>query len=298
MSQSDPSVPVVQSSSSQDNLESSVPKPLTLKFWGVRGEIPTPGQHTLRYGGNTSCVSLESPENLLIFDVGTGIRVLGKYLLSRMPVEAHVFLSHCHWDRIQGFPFFVPAFIPINRFHLYGTAATNGDSMKQRLSEQMQPPNFPVPIEIMGADLKFHHLDPGEALKLEGMEIETCCLNLVHQTLGYRVKYDNRIVVYATNIPAKVGQIDTDLMALVENADVLIYDTQSLGIDDPDEKASSEDWNWKSGIEIAKKAGVKQLVMFHHHPSYNDDSLDRIERQMQAVFPNGKLAREGMEIVV
>ncbi|MDJ1179443.1 MBL fold metallo-hydrolase [Roseofilum sp. BLCC_M91] len=300
MSQSDPSVPVVKPASSPDDTESFVPSPLTLKFWGVRGDIPTPGEQTIRYGGNTSCVTLETSKNLLIFDAGTGVRVLGKYLLSRMPVEAHLFLSHCQWDRIQGFPFFVPAFIPINRFYVYGSSAVNGDSMGQRLKEQMQPPNFPVPIDIMGSELNFRDIDPGEVLKLESMDIHTYCLNPINQTLGYRVHTQNHSVVYATDIEANTDELDPHLINLAKEADVLIYDTHTWTIDEQGAKGNPQpkDWNWKSGIEVAKKAGVKQLVMFHHDPGYTDDSLDRIERQIQAVFPQGKLAREGMEIAI
>ncbi|MBP0031076.1 MBL fold metallo-hydrolase [Roseofilum sp. Guam] len=300
MSQSDPSVPVVKPASSADYTESVVPSPLTIKFWGVRGDIPTPGEQTVRYGGNTSCVTLETPQHFLIFDAGTGVRVLGKYLLSRMPVEAHLFLSHCQWDRIQGFPFFVPAFIPINRFYVYGSSAVNGDSMKDRLKEQMLPPNFPVPIEIMGSDLKFCDVDPGQVLKLEAMEIHTCCLNPINQTLGYRIHYQNQIVVYATDIEADTNELHPELIQLAREADVLIYDTHTWMMDEQGAKGNSQpkDWNWKSGIEVAKKAKVKQLVMFHHDPGYTDDSLDGIERQIQAVFPQGKLAREGMEIVI
>ncbi len=123
-----------------------------IQFWGVRGKISSPGKDTIRYGGNTSCVEMRVGKKRLIFDGGTGLRVLGNKLLSQMPVEAHLFFTNCHWDNIQGFPFFTPAFIPGNCFHIYGAAASNGSSMEQRLARQMQPPTFPVPIQVMQSE--------------------------------------------------------------------------------------------------------------------------------------------------
>ena len=114
-----------------------------ITFWGVRGSIPTPGPSTVQVGGNTSCVEVRAGKAILIFDGGTGLRLLGKKLLPEMPITAHMFFSHVHWDHIQGFPFFEPAFVPGNVFHLYG-----GNNVSRTLGEtlagQMDHPNFPV----------------------------------------------------------------------------------------------------------------------------------------------------------
>jgi phosphoribosyl 1,2-cyclic phosphodiesterase len=128
-------------------------------FWGVRGSIASPGPETVRYGGNTPCVEMRVGSERLIFDGGTGIRVLGRSLLPQMPLEAHIFFTHSHWDHIQGFPFFEPAFTRGNCFHIYGSVAPNGSTIEQRLNDQMLHPNFPVPLQIMGADLKFYESD-------------------------------------------------------------------------------------------------------------------------------------------
>ncbi len=134
----------------------------TIQFWGVRGSIACPGPETVRYGGNTPCIEMRVGSERLIFDGGTGLRVLGQSLLSQMPVEAYMFFTHSHWDHIQGVPFFIPAFVKGNCFHIYGALAPNGASLKQRLTDQMLHPNFPVPLQVMQADLQFNDLKIGE----------------------------------------------------------------------------------------------------------------------------------------
>ena len=127
-----------------------------VRFWGVRGSIPSPGPHTVKYGGNTSCVEMLVGGQRLIFDGGTGLRQLGIALLQQTtPVEAAIFFSHSHWDHIQGFPFFTPAFVPGNRFRIYGAIAPNGATIEQRLDDQMLHPNFPVPLQVMRGNLEF-----------------------------------------------------------------------------------------------------------------------------------------------
>jgi len=127
----------------------------TVHFWGVRGSIACPGPETVRYGGNTPCTEVRIAGHRIILDGGTGLRVLGQQLLRSMPVNAHLFFTHSHWDHIQGFPFFTPAFIPSNCFKIYGAVAPDGSTIEQRLTGQMLHPNFPVPLQIMGASMEF-----------------------------------------------------------------------------------------------------------------------------------------------
>ena len=145
-----------------------------INFWGVRGSIPCPGASTVRYGGNTPCVEMEVGGERLIFDGGTGLRVLGQSLLGKMPVQAHIFFSHSHWDHIQGFPFFVPAFIKGNTFKIYGAVTPNGATIKQRLNDQMLHPNFPVPLQIMQSDLQFYDLDIGKKISYRRYYYRKC----------------------------------------------------------------------------------------------------------------------------
>lgn len=286
--------PSTLNSSSSEHQSAS---PFTIHFWGVRGSIPAPGGGTVRYGGNTSCVEMRVAGKRLIFDGGTGLRVLGKDLMKQMPVEAYMFFSHSHWDHIQGFPFFLPAFVPGNRFHIYGGIAPNGATMQQRLSNQMLHPNFPVPIQVMKSDLKFHDLAPGDVVTLDDITIETGPLNHPNTAIGYRVTWQGHTVVYATDTEHYPDQLDEDLLHLARDADMLIYDACFTDEEYYDEKAPRIGWGhstWQAGLALAKEANVKRPVMFHHDPNHDDDFLDEVEAQVKATFANSLLAKEGM----
>src|SRR3954466_15308685 len=135
-------------------------------FWGVRGSIPSPGPDTVGVGGNTSCVEVRAGKLLLVFDGGTGLRLLGKTLLKEMPITAHLFFSHVHWDHIQGFPFFDPAFVPGNVIHLYGGNNVSR-TLEETLAGQMDPPSFPVHLTDMGAKMTFNDLAAGQKLEID-----------------------------------------------------------------------------------------------------------------------------------
>ncbi len=272
-----------------------------IQFWGVRGSIAVPGSETVRYGGNTSCVEMRVGGKRLVFDGGTGLRVLGKSLLKHMPVEAYLFFSHSHWDHIQGFPFFVPAFVPGNRFHIYGGIAPNGATMEERLSNQMHHPNFPVPMQIMQADLKFYDVTVGDVITIDDIHIETGRLNHPNTAIGYRITWQGKTAVYATDTEHYPDRIDEDLVYLARDADVLIYDACYTDEEYYDLKSPKIGWGhstWQQAIKVAQAASVKKAVMFHHDPNHDDDCLDAIEAQVQTAFPNSLLAREGMILPV
>src|SRR5580704_12207928 len=139
---------------------------MQINFWGVRGSIPTPGPSTVEIGGNTSCVEVRAGKAILIFDGGTGLRLLGKKLLKETPLTAHMFFSHVHWDHIQGFPFFEPAFVRGNVFHLYGGNNVSR-TLEETLEGQMDQPNFPVDLGAMGAKVSFRDLPEGAAVEID-----------------------------------------------------------------------------------------------------------------------------------
>lgn len=272
-----------------------------VQFWGVRGSIPAPSSETVRYGGNTSCVEMRVAGKRLIFDGGTGLRVLGEQLIKQMPVEAYMFFSHSHWDHIQGFPFFKPAFVKGNCFHIYGAIAPNGATMKQRLHDQMLHPNFPVPMQVMQSDLKFYDLFPGDVMNIDDITIETGPLNHPNTAMGYRVTWQGRTVVYATDTEHFPDHMDENLLHLARNANILIYDACYTDEEYYDPKSPKVGWGhstWQEAIKLAKAAGVKRAVVFHHDPNHTDDFLDDVESQVQAIFPNSVLAREGMILPV
>ncbi|WP_448599740.1 MBL fold metallo-hydrolase [Thermoleptolyngbya sp.] len=277
------------------------PQTFTVKFWGVRGSVPTPGVEMVRYGGNTPCVEMQVAGQRIVFDGGTGLRLLGNHLRDEMPVEAHLFFTHTHWDRIQGFPFFAPAFVPGNCFHIYGAAGPNGASIKQRLSDQMLRPNFPVPLQVMQADLKFVDIVPGSVIPIEDVTVEAVSLNRPNGALGYRVTWGGYSVVYATDIERSPDSVEQNLRYLAQDADLLIYDAAYVNnhaLVDPEAATGEQNHGWQTGIDLAIAAKVKQVIMFHHDPGHEDDFLDDIEQDVQSRYPNVKLAREGMVLDV
>lgn len=282
-------------------LETSVSaSEFTVQFWGVRGGIPTPGLETVRYGGNTSCIEIRAGGKRLIFDGGTGLRVLGKRLLYEMPVQGHLFFTHTHWDRIQGFPFFAPAFIEGNHFDIYGAIGANGASIKQRLCDQMLRPNFSVPLQAMRSNLCFHDIAPGSVITLDDVVIETISLNRPHGALGYRVTWNGHSVVYATDTEHSAGHVNQALLYLANQADLLIYDAAyaEYSYYDPNAIALHSPGTWCAGVVAASAVQAKQVVLFHHDPAYEDDLLDRMEIEMQEAFSGARFARESMVIQV
>jgi phosphoribosyl 1,2-cyclic phosphodiesterase len=268
-----------------------------IHFWGVRGSIACPGATTMRYGGNTPCVEMLVGGHRLIFDAGTGIYVLGQSLLAQLPVTGHLFFSHSHWDHIQGFPFFSPAFMAGNAFDIYGATMPSGMTIEQRLSDQMMQPNFPVPLQIMSANLRFHNLEYGMEVNLGDVNVQTGLLNHPGGAMGYRVNWQDRSVAYITDTEHFSTGIDRDVLALVGDADVLIYDCTYTD----EEYPSRVGWGhstWQEGVKLAIAAGVKQLVIFHHDPSHNDDFMDTVGISAAKVFAPTIVAREGMELFV
>ncbi|GGA50547.1 MBL fold metallo-hydrolase [Okeania sp. KiyG1] len=271
----------------------------TVQFWGVRGSIASPGAETVRYGGNTPCVEMRVGGHRLIFDGGTGLRVLGQSLLSQMPVEAHMFFTHTHWDHIQGFPFFAPAFVKKNRFYIYGAVAPNGATIQQRLNDQMLNPNFPVPLQIMGAELKFFDLEISQPVQIGDIVVENALLNHPGEAVGYRINWQGYTAAYVTDTEHFPDRFDENVLFLARQADVLIYDATYTDEEYYSDKSSKIGWGhstWQEAVKIAKAAQVKKLVIFHHDPIHNDDFLDKVGEQVAEKFPNSLMAREGLSI--
>src|SRR5580704_16087873 len=201
---------------------------MQMTFWGVRGSIPTPGQNTVQFGGNTSCVEVRANKAILIFDGGTGLRLLGKKLLKEMPLTAHMFFSHVHWDHIQGFPFFEPAFVAGNVFHLYGGNNVSR-TLEETLAGQMDHPNFPVHLTVMGAKMNFRDLGEGETVEIEDGAggkacVKTASGNHPQGVFAFRVDHGGKAIVYATDTEHYEGRVDEKLVALARSADVFVYD--------------------------------------------------------------------------
>jgi phosphoribosyl 1,2-cyclic phosphodiesterase len=272
---------------------------LTVRFWGVRGSIPCPGLHTARYGGNTPCLEVQTDDCRLIFDGGTGLRVLGQSLLQEMPVEAHIFFTHTHWDHIQGFPFFTPAFIRGNCFHIYGVRGPLHQTIEKRLTEQMLHPNFPVPLQVMGGNLKFYDLPIGHTLELKNLAIHNEALNHPGGSVGYRLDWQEVSVSYITDTEHYPQRLDPNVLKLAHQVDVLIIDSTYTDAEYYESGYSKVGWGhstWQEAVKIAKAAEVKQLVLFHHDPLHDDEFMDQVADLAQEAFPNTIVAKEGLEL--
>ena len=275
---------------------------MRVRFWGVRGSIASAGPYTAEVGGNTSCVEVRcgdasGAETLIVFDAGTGLRLLGESL--RGPVRAHLFLSHLHWDHIQGFPFFAPAYAPGNRIELYAPerCAADGD-VRAALAAQMRPPHFPVGLEAMRAELHFQPIAAGAEVRVGAARVRAAAARHPNGCLAYRVSAGGRSLVYATDTehdPA--GGLDGELLELARGADLLVYDAQYT----TEEYAGKRGWGHSTaaeGARLARAAGVGRLVLFHHDPAHDDGQVARIEAATRALFPATSAAREGATVTL
>jgi phosphoribosyl 1,2-cyclic phosphodiesterase len=279
-----------------------------ITFWGVRGSIPTPGPNTVHFGGNTSCVEVRAGKAILIFDGGTGLRLLGKKLLREMPLTAHMFFSHVHWDHIQGFPFFEPAFVAGNEFHLYGGNNVSR-TLEETLAGQMDHPNFPVHLTAMGAKMTFRDLREGETVEVADgaggvVRIKNASGNHPQGVYAFRVEHGGRVFVYATDTEHYQDRIDDKLLALARDAHVFVYDSQYT----PEEYAGAaglggpkKGWGhstFEEGVRLAETAGARKLVLFHHDPTQSDAAVREKERRAKALFPDVIAAHEGLSLEV
>jgi phosphoribosyl 1,2-cyclic phosphodiesterase len=275
-----------------------------LSFWGVRGSTPTVDPATWRYGGNTPCLELVAPDRTqFILDCGTGLRMLGSRWAApdagRFP-ETHIFVTHYHWDHIQGIPFFAPLYAENNEFHFYSFRSKflGRDSLKQVFEAQMALPYFPVDMSAMNAKRKFQEVAGGESFTIGENKITTRWLNHPQGCLGFRIETPAGIVVYATDNEPGDAKLDASLRELASDADIFINDAQFT----PEQlETTRRGWGhstWLEGVRVARQANAKTLVLFHHDPDSTDRMVDTILRQAREEFDSVFAASEGMVITL
>jgi len=273
---------------------------MRVKFWGVRGSTPTPQAENMRYGGNTSCVEVRVGEQLYIFDCGTGFRVLGQQLQDefgekKLPLSAHVFVSHFHWDHIQGIPFFRPLYDRADSQFIFHCSSRTR-SLKQVMDEQMASPYFPVNLSQMQAQQKFYDIDSGQLNLEDGVQIQTSWLNHPQGCMGFRMETKDGVMVYATDNEPGDAAFDKGVRKLAEGADVLIYDAQYLPEEYAAEKRGWGHSHWREAVNVVMESGAKELVLFHHDPDHTDVVIDKIVHDARNYYPKVRAAAEGMEI--
>ena len=269
-----------------------------LRFWGVRGTVPTPDADKLQFGGNTICLSASlGDREHLILDCGSGLRLLGNHLAQLRPGFArryNIFLSHYHFDHVSGLPFFHPLYDPRNTIRFHGFAS-DGRSVQEVLETLIAPPYFPVKLAGVPARVEYVTAD-GSPRVVRDVRIN--CLPLRHPngSLSYRLEHGRRRIVFATDHEHGDPKTDQALIRFSEGAEYLIYDATYI----PGEYESlRRGWGhstWYAAVQTARAARVKTLVLFHHHPDHTDKDLREILRVARRELPSTMAAREGMEL--
>jgi phosphoribosyl 1,2-cyclic phosphodiesterase len=274
---------------------------MKVKFYGVRGSLPVCGREFERYGGNTTCIRIlrEDVNRIAIIDAGTGIRNLGKEIMKAGISQniINIFFSHFHWDHIQGFPFFTPAYKGNQKIGILAMGRKGKiKNLKEIFSMQMQKEYFPVRLETMGANFEF--LTFGDKESFYGATVTAVAQHhlQVGGSYGFRVDDGKSSLVICTDIEHLDG-IDPNIVNLARNADLLIHDGQYTD----EEYQNFKGWghsSFQQAAEVARLANVKRLIITHHDPDHNDDFLDEMEKSCQKIFPNSLFAKEGMEVSV
>lgn len=299
---------------------------MKLKFWGTRGSIPTPGRHTVRYGGNTPCVEVRLDDNkLIILDAGTGIRALGEELMARgEKLQAYLLISHPHWDHIQGLPFFLPIYHDGNELTIIG-GETDKVSPYKMMADQMNKIYFPIRIDELKAKLSFRKVTEEEEFKIFDATVKTIFVNHPSFSIGYRITVKGKSFVYISDNEPFDGSLDfmkknieswilEKYMAnqsdpnqcvydFAKGADVFIHDSTYT----PEEYPSHLGWghsHFLFTLKVAAQGNVKKLVLFHHDPSHDDTMVDDILRRCKEEIRSRSYsfeciaAAEGMELEI
>lgn len=293
---------------------------MKVKMWGVRGSIPSPGPRTVRYGGNTTCIEVRSDDDsLIILDAGTGIFPLAQSLLARLPVQANIFITHTHWDHIQGLPFFVPLYIPGNKVRIHGAFdLVSMQGIEQVMNVQLQYSYFPIREAELKAGIEYETLTIGEVVMIGDATVTPVLMNHPVTDLGYRIECNGKSVfftgdhepwlnIYApedeghAEYQAMVEQRQAELDAAIGPVDLLIVDTAYTQAEYP-QKIGWGHGTFDTAIAMARRVGAKRLLCTHHEPTRSDDDLEMVFAEVLARHPDPgcevMLASEGLEVVL
>ncbi len=291
---------------------------MKLRFWGVRGSIPSPGPETVRYGGNTTCLEIRSDDGeLIILDAGTGIFPLSQTLLAEMPVRAHIFNTHSHWDHIQGLPFFIPLFVPGNEVTIYGAFdPVTQNSIDEILSVQLQYRFFPIRECELNASIDYVSLRDGARVEIGDVSIQAVMMNHPVVNFGYRIECAGKSLFFTGDhepsyniydpgdeeyemFASLVQQKNDDILKQIRGVDVLIADASYTAREYPAKKGWGHG-TFDSCMQMAEAAGAGQLFLTHHEPTRSDDELEAVFREAMGLRSYEvdaiELAREGLTI--
>lgn len=266
-----------------------------VRLWGVRGSVPCPGSSTVRYGGNTPCVEVMCAGERLIFDMGTGIRPLGKSLMGNGVREGKIFLTHTHLDHINGFPFFRPFFCDGYGMDIWaGHLSGQGMALKTVLGHLTHPTMFPIGLDALKARIAYRDFAAGDVITpSEGITLRTALLNHPGGATGYRIEHAGKTICYVTDTEHVEGKRDPVVIGLIRDADIVIYDAAFTDEEYPGYRGWGHS-TWQEGVRLCQAAGAKRLVTFHHAPQHDDDTLDAVADELDREMPGSVVGREGM----
>jgi phosphoribosyl 1,2-cyclic phosphodiesterase len=272
---------------------------MKVRFWGVRGSLPTPGRKTLRYGGNTSCVEVRLGERRIMLDAGTGLtEFVSATAAEPGPVNTDLLISHTHYDHICGLPFYAPLFQPKNEIRIWCGRLNPDTAARDALRSSMTPPLMPDMASLIRAQVEYHEFEVGAALDLGGgVTVRTAMLRHPGGCVGYRIEWAGRAMVYATDTAHGDPTADAALRELCQDAGLLIYDAMFTDEEFPSRIAWGHS-TWREGVRLADSSGVRQLVLFHHAPFRDDKAMAALAAEAASARPGTIAAREGLELTV
>lgn len=272
---------------------------MKLKFYGTRGSVPVSDPGFMEFGGNTTCLfisAIDDSADTLIIDAGTGIRNLGKDIMSgkvEMREEINLGFTHFHWDHIQGFPFFAPAYNPHSKIQISTAGKRKIHNLKDIFSTQMQSIYFPIQLEKMGAQILFEKYDT-DVVGKKGAVVSTIDVSHPGGCIGAKFQYKTKSIVFCTDTEHPNG-IDENVVEFAMNTDVLIHDAQFTD----EELETHKGWghsSYNQAIEVAERSNVKQLIITHHDPDHDDEFLRKMEKKSQERFKDLIFARDNYEL--
>ncbi|MAV58672.1 MAG: hypothetical protein CMG07_01830 [Candidatus Marinimicrobia bacterium] len=270
-----------------------------IKFWGVRGSYSITDSDKLEVGGDTPCVEIRTKDNdLIILDMGTGLNNLSSALLKEKnpPSNIDIFLSHYHLDHILGFLSFAPLFMDKFKINIYGKKDASG-GVEKALNDILDERYWPVTFDMFNADLTFIDIKPGRIHLKNGISIESNLHPHPNGALGFRVELKDNVITYITDVEHPIGKTLRKVNHLARESDVLIHEAHFTPSDLPNYKGWGH-CSWEEAVSVAKISKSKQLVLFHHSPTYSDDVINEFGEDAKEHFGNCMLAKQNLEIIL
>ncbi len=270
-----------------------------IKFWGVRGSYPITDPDKMGIGGDTPCVEIRTKKNeLIILDMGTGLNNLTSALLKEKnpPTHIDIFLSHYHWDHILGFLSFAPLFMDKFNINIYGKKDNSG-GVKKALTDILDDRFWPVNIDMFNANINFINIKPGRIKLDNGITVESSLHPHPGGALGFRLELKDNTITYITDVEHPIGKTLRKVNHLARESDVLIHEAHFTPKDLPNFKGWGHS-SWEEAVDVAKNSNSKQLIFFHHSPTYSDNIINEFGKEAKNHFENSLIGKQNLKIIL